>query len=119
MTDMSIAERVGKPLYLTMTGKGQNVRFSCLVYFSGDKFRIQMKTDTHLGQAYALIEIWSPDAKQWNEVWRLNGWEMSTNQRIGYEPNGYGFSDFHNDYCLLLENAWNITVLPESLTGVR
>lgn len=90
---------------ITITGKGQTVRFFCTGRVGNSAYRIQIKVDSIREQGRASLEIWSAATSSWNELSSLTGFEMRADSSIGYKPMHPDKHDFWDDVRALLQRG--------------
>jgi len=83
----------------------QDVTFTELLEREGEKFRIKIRSNAYKSQSSAVLEIWSPGARQWNELVRLDPMEMSTPEGLCYSRELRSEGEFLVDRGTLIRRA--------------
>lgn len=83
----------------------QDVHFTELLSFREEKLRIKIRSNAYKSQSTAVLEIWDPAGRQWNEVVRLHAPEMQTKEGLCYGPGVRTTADFISDRNVLLNRA--------------
>lgn len=81
----------------------QDVNYFEVVEYSGEKLRIEIKSDSYLSQCFARIMIWSD--RKWNFVDSIHHNNMSTPEKLVYRMQKATFGDFVADRDRLVKKA--------------
>ena len=92
-------------LTVSISKGSQDVRFEELVKVGGEKLLLQIRSDSYQVQCWAVVKIWDPAKRCWNDLASVHYGQMRTQKGLSYQPRPVVANDFTVDRAELLRKA--------------